>query len=107
MMDLPSELEQQFKQELSQFEEEKQMPYVTSVERLAREEGRQEGRQEGLREGIASVLEIRFGAEAASIMAQIAQLSTVAVLEQVLQAAKTIESPEGLARIWAGEADSK
>ncbi len=76
MMDLPPELEQQFKQELFEFEEEKQMPYVTSVERLAREEGRQEGREEGreegLREGIASVLEVRFGAEAASIMADCA-----------------------------------
>jgi len=49
------------------------MPYVTSVERLARQEGRQEGREEGIEEGVESgsrncarsllfqTVEIRFG----------------------------------------------
>ena len=36
---------------LNAIEKEKSMPYVTSVERLAREEGRQEGKQEGRQEG--------------------------------------------------------
>ena len=43
LLTLPKELEQSFRQELDRFEEERRMPYVTSVERLAREEGRQEG----------------------------------------------------------------
>ncbi len=47
MMDLPPELELQFKVALEQIEEEKKMPYVTSVERLAKEEGREEGIQIG------------------------------------------------------------
>jgi len=46
--------------DLERLEAEKGMPYVTSVERIAkkigREEGRQEGRQEGRREGIVSLL---------------------------------------------------
>ena len=33
------------------------MPYITSIERL----GRQEGRRQALREGILDVLEARFG----------------------------------------------
>jgi hypothetical protein len=36
------------------------MPYVTSIERLAREEGRQEGLEAGLREGIALAIEMKF-----------------------------------------------
>ena len=37
---------------LNAIEKEKSMPYVTSVERLAREEGKQEGKQEGRQEGV-------------------------------------------------------
>ena len=47
MMDLPPALELQFKAVLEQIEVEKKMPYVTSVERLAKEEGREEGRDAG------------------------------------------------------------
>jgi hypothetical protein len=39
MMHLRVDLEQRFKQELDQFEESRQMPYVTSVERIAKAEG--------------------------------------------------------------------
>ncbi len=35
MMDLPEALEQLFKQEAEQIEQERHMPYVTSVERIA------------------------------------------------------------------------
>jgi hypothetical protein len=52
MMALPLELEQSFRTELARFEEGRGMPYVTSVERLAREEGREEGLQEGIQKGI-------------------------------------------------------
>ena len=44
---LPENLEQQFKQQLEQLEAQTQMRYVTSIERIAREEGREEGRKEG------------------------------------------------------------
>ena len=43
MMDLPPALAIQFRAALEQIEEEKKMPYVTSIERLAKEEGREEG----------------------------------------------------------------
>ncbi|MBI4861547.1 MAG: hypothetical protein HY815_14990, partial [Candidatus Riflebacteria bacterium] len=45
MLQLPEELEQEFRVELDRFEEERKMPYVTSVERLARKEGWQEGKK--------------------------------------------------------------
>lgn len=39
MMHLREDLEQRFRVELAEFEEQTQMPYVTSVERLAKAEG--------------------------------------------------------------------
>src|SRR5262249_49982676 len=45
IMGLPKELERSFRQELHEYEKEKHMPYVTSVERLSREDGEKIGRQ--------------------------------------------------------------
>ncbi len=57
---LPQELEQQFRNEVRKFEEKSHMRYVTSIERLGREEGLlegiQKGRQEGQQEGQVKVL---------------------------------------------------
>ena len=44
VMKLPEGLELQFKREMQEFEEESKMRYVTSIERIGRQEGRQEGR---------------------------------------------------------------
>jgi hypothetical protein len=43
VLTLPAELEQRFWTELAQFEEERHMPYVTSVERMGIEQGIQQG----------------------------------------------------------------
>ena len=42
MMTLPDHLEREFLAELRQYREERQMPYVTSIERLIKEEGQRE-----------------------------------------------------------------
>lgn len=47
MMHLRADLEERFKQELDELEESLQMPFVTSVERIAKAEGRAEGRAQG------------------------------------------------------------
>ncbi len=44
VMDLPSPLELQFRNALLEIESEKHMPYVTSIERLAKNEGKIEGK---------------------------------------------------------------
>lgn len=51
---LPDRLEREFRTELRQYQEERQMTYVTSIERLAKEEGQ--------REIIENILKVRFGA---------------------------------------------
>jgi hypothetical protein len=48
---LPEGLARQFKQQLMSYEQSQVMPYVTSIERMAKEEGRAEGRTEGRIEG--------------------------------------------------------
>jgi flagellar biosynthesis/type III secretory pathway protein FliH len=123
MMDLPAGLAEQFSEQLSQFEEEQQMSYVTSIERMAIEKGRKEGieqgieqgreqgreqgieqgREQGLLEGIECMLELRFGTRAESILREIRQLSNVEVLERVLRSAKTASRPEDLVALWSDD----
>ncbi|MGH7172904.1 MAG: transposase [Gemmataceae bacterium] len=60
MMDLPPALEQLFKQEAEDIERENHMRYVTSIERLARQEGKAEGKAEGQAEMLLRALARRF-----------------------------------------------
>jgi transcription termination factor NusB len=57
MMHLRIDLEKRFKQELDEFEESQQMPYVTSVERIAKAEGKAELLLEQLAERFGTVPE--------------------------------------------------
>ena len=54
---LPDDLAARFRDELESIEEELKMPYVTSVERLAH----QEGTEKGIREVLLQTIQIRFG----------------------------------------------
>ena len=47
LMALPPPLAEQFHDELTRIQEEKHMPYVTSIERLAKEEGRKKAARKG------------------------------------------------------------
>jgi hypothetical protein len=95
--------EARVKQEIQLYEREKQMPYVTSLERLAREEGLEQGRKEGLREGILGgielVLEVRFGTEGLQLMSEVRKLQDPAALHAFQQAIKTAPSVEELRRL--------
>ncbi|WP_198161109.1 hypothetical protein [Anabaena sp. CA = ATCC 33047] len=50
-----------FKTEVRSYEEVQRMRYVTSIERLAKEEGIEEGIVQNSRESVLEVLETRFG----------------------------------------------
>ena len=52
MMGLPEELKLEFLGELRRFEEEKKMPYITSIEQLGIEQGLKQGLQQGLEQGM-------------------------------------------------------
>ena len=69
IMRLPEELEEDFRQEITRYEEEKKMRYVSSLERIGikkgkkegKKEGRKEGRKEGWQKAIEMVLSVKFG----------------------------------------------
>jgi hypothetical protein len=74
---LPPELEKEARRQVAELQGGILMPYVTSFERLAKEEGKAEGRAEGkaegLREGLLEAidlgLELRFGKDALRVSA--------------------------------------
>lgn len=51
MLQLPKGLEREFLQVVYAIEEEKQMPYINTAERLGLEQGREEGLKKGLEQG--------------------------------------------------------
>ena len=65
---LPDDLASRFRSELESIEEKLSMPYVTSVERLAKQEGIEQGFERGIEQGLQSIrdlllqtIQIRFG----------------------------------------------
>ena len=95
-MTLPVELQGQFRGDLQRFEEERRMPYLSSIERLAKEEGRAEALQK-------TVLRLggrRFGEPGKEIAVDVAAITDVDRLErlteQLLQASnweELLETP--------------
>jgi hypothetical protein len=101
MLQLPEELEEQFQEAIYLFEEERRMPYVTSVERMAAKKGRQEGLEEGLREGIALDLETKFGPAGKKLVAKLRILhdaGRLRALARAVKSARTLDEARALLR---------
>jgi flagellar biosynthesis/type III secretory pathway protein FliH len=91
-------LRKEFRREPHSFDEEQHMPYLTSIERLALEEGRQEGREEGRQEGreegareellemIRSVLKKRYGMQGTRLMRKVQAVGELPRLRALAQA---------------------
>lgn len=92
VMKLPKELEDSFWDQVTEYEEDKKMPYITSVE--------QRGIERGILESIATVLEIKFGAEGLEILPEISQIQDVDVLRAVLTGIKTKNTLQELRQIY-------
>ena len=102
MMDLPKPLEVSFWQQIKQYEEEKHMPFMTTPERIGREEGLAKGRLEGLAKGIEVAIELKFGEAGLQLMPEVRAIEDEAKLEAVLCAVRTVAGPEDLRRMWTG-----
>lgn len=98
MVQLPEELQQSFRDTMCRFEEERRMPYVTSIERLAIKEGL----RAGLVEGIAALLEVRFGAAGKRLLPGVRTLDDVGKLRAVAKALKTGATLDSLKALLAG-----
>ncbi len=96
MMTLPSVLQESFDSKLRQYQEERNMPILSNIERRALETGRQEGLQEGLLEAtrvaIAEVLRARFGPVPTAGLERVNQIRDESQLRRLLQGAASLES---------------
>ncbi|WP_237747990.1 hypothetical protein [Spirulina subsalsa] len=96
MMSLPEQFQSGFQREIVRFEEESKMPYITSIERFAREEGLQQGLQQGVlqkgREDILEVLEVRFSSVPETLVELLNQVQEKAILSSLLRQSITVES---------------
>ena len=102
MMDLPKPLEVNFWQEINRYEQEKKMPFMTTPERIGREQGLAEGRVEGRAEGIELALKLKFGDAGLRLMPEIRAITDAAKLKEILLAIPAAATPEDLRRVWAG-----
>jgi hypothetical protein len=101
MMALPDGMEEEFWQEIGEYEEEKKVRYVTSVERIGfrrgvsegrqkgilegRQEGMLEGRLEGALEAIEMGLSVKFGAKGLRLLPEIRRIRDIERLNMIKQ----------------------
>lgn len=86
MLTLPKQFQSGFQREIRRFEEENQMPYVTSIERLTR--------QEKGREAILEVLEVRFESVPETLVESLNQIWDDSVLSSLHRQSITVDSIE-------------
>lgn len=90
IMALPKPLGKVFWQEITQFQEERQMPFITTPQRIGREEGLMMGRLEH----IETLLEDKFGPEGVQLMPEVRRITDVdalGVLRDRLRKAATLD----------------
>lgn len=102
LMALPPELEQNFKTEKKQIEEEKTMPMITSWER--------DGMADATRNDVLEVLEIRFASEASQLRdgfvqlhRQLEPMQELIVLKQLHKKAISVTSIEEFEELLSGD----
>jgi hypothetical protein len=71
LVQLPQEQEVEFRRQVAEYEAQKHMPYITSIERLGRQEGWREGAIITRQHAVLDALEIRFGEVADAIRQRI------------------------------------
>jgi len=92
LMRLPEELENEFWQEIRQYEEVKRMPYITSVERRAI--------RKGLEEAIELGLDLKFGKEGLNLMSEIQEITDIKILKAIRSGIKPAKSLDELREIY-------
>jgi hypothetical protein len=96
IMELPEVPDRRFWQEITAYQEQRQMPFVTIAERV----GREKGLRDGLLEGIEAWLKQKFGREGLKLMPELRELHDHKVLRAVLRAIPSADSPDDLRPVW-------
>lgn len=104
IMPLPEDLEEAFRADVFAYEEEKNIPYLSSIERNALQKGIEQGMEEGLEqgmekglekgllEGINLALHAKFGRQGQTLMDKVRALDDLAELRQFARFLKTAKS---------------
>ncbi|MCL1466794.1 Rpn family recombination-promoting nuclease/putative transposase [Argonema galeatum] len=92
MMALPRELQQQFKQEVNRYQEERRMRFLSRIEEEAIEEGIQQGVLQAVRGDVIEVLEMRFQEVSPELNEALNKINDVSVLKQLHRVAITVNS---------------
>lgn len=94
LITLPEDQEIAFKDEVLRIMEEKNMPYVTSIERLARKEGEEKGRVISRKETLLDLIEGRFHEVPEDIALKINTLENIEQLKDLFKQALSCEGLE-------------
>lgn len=90
--------------EREQYKRKAQIPYITGIERVAKQEGMLEGRREGLRQGLLSsielILELKFGSEGSQFFPEIVQIEDVETLKAILSGLRQVNTLAELRSIY-------
>jgi hypothetical protein len=100
VMQLPEELDHQYWEAVKANEEAHKMPYVTTGERIGREQGREEGLREGLLAAIELGLELKFGSDGLILFPEIQQLTDLATIQAIYQQLKSATSLNEIRHIY-------
>jgi len=90
LMFLPEDLEKSFWDDMLEYEEEKKMPYVLSIERIAVEKGV----EQGIRKSLIKALELRFESVPTTLLEIINNITNIETLEELYIHAIKCESIE-------------
>jgi len=104
ILELPEGLKQEFKSDLKRYEQENQMPYITSIERMGIEEGLAQGLKQGIQRQRSMLLRLltrKIGLIPEGTIAQLAELSTDQ-LDDLAEALLDFNSLDELTQ-WLGD----
>jgi hypothetical protein len=97
VMQLPPDLDSHFWQQMRQYEEERRMPYISTIERIAAEQGLALGLQQGALRQLLLVLVHRFGTISNQIQVELHQC-TFEQLQRAQEVALTVSTLDEFAR---------
>jgi hypothetical protein len=108
LLRLPEDLDDDLWQQVRQIEEERQMTYISSVERIGMrkgleqglQQGLQQGRVEGMLDGLAVALEVKFGEAGRVVAGELAQVQELAVLLAVAERLRTATTVDEVRAIY-------
>ena len=96
MMRLPVELEQQFKNDLRRYQEDRSMRFLSQIEEMAMEEGFERGIEQGAmqtaRNSVLEILEARFEIVPLEVRQAVNMIADMSVLRRLLREAIAIPS---------------